>query len=230
VNMPRLTYSNVVSTLALFLAVSGAGAYAVGQLAARSVGERQLRPGAVTSDKIRKYAVTTPKLKALAVKKGKLAAEAVDTSKLVGGAVTSAKLGPSAVLTEKLAPDAVTGEKLNEATLGEVPSANFANSAGTAASADPPAFARVEANGSLNVPDSKGIASAKQIEAGVYCVTVAAFTPRGAQVTPRFNGFGTTTAFARIGGSPSCPLPQVEIQTWNGGIKVEAPFYAIFYR
>ena len=48
----KLTYSNVVSTLCLFLVLGGTGAYAATQLAKNSVGAKQLKRGAVTLVKI----------------------------------------------------------------------------------------------------------------------------------------------------------------------------------
>ena len=56
----RLTYANIVSTLALCVALGMGSAYAANQLAPKSVGAKQLRPGAVTAEKIRKNAVTAP--------------------------------------------------------------------------------------------------------------------------------------------------------------------------
>jgi len=47
----RLTYANVVATLALVLAVGGASAFAATQLAKNSVGTRQLKKNAVTGEK-----------------------------------------------------------------------------------------------------------------------------------------------------------------------------------
>jgi hypothetical protein len=226
----QLSYANVISTLALILALGTGGAYAANQLAPKSVGAKQLRPGAVTPDKIRKNAVTAPKIAALAVKEGKLAGDAVSATKLADAAVTSSKLANGSVLTEKIAPEAVTGEKVNEGTLGQVPSANAANSASFAESANPAAFAKVDKAGNLDSSNSKNIAATSELEAGVYCVTVSGFSPRGAQVTPVFNGIGSSDAFARIGGAASCPSPQVEVQVWNGGAKVEAPFYLVAYR
>jgi hypothetical protein len=224
------SFANFASGLALLLALTTSGAYAASQLAPKSVGERQLRPGAVTPDKLRKNAVTAPKIKAQAVKEGKLAGGAVSESKLADAAITTAKLRNGSVITEKLGPEAVTGQKVNEGTLGQVPSANQANTASFADSANPAAFAKVSAAGALDTVNSKEIATVKQTEAGVYCVTVSSFTPRGAQVTPQFNGIGTTDAFARIGGAASCPSPQIEVQVWNGGVKVEAPFFLVAYR
>lgn len=52
-----LSYANVMSTLALFLALGGVG-YAATQLPRNSVGAAQIRPDAVTGAKIRAGAVT----------------------------------------------------------------------------------------------------------------------------------------------------------------------------
>jgi hypothetical protein len=49
---PRLTYANVVATLALVFAITG-GAYAATQLPKNSVGTRQLKKNAVTSSKVK---------------------------------------------------------------------------------------------------------------------------------------------------------------------------------
>jgi hypothetical protein len=51
---PRLTYANVLSTLALFVALGG-GAYAASQLPANSVGTQQLKDNAVTSRKVKDH-------------------------------------------------------------------------------------------------------------------------------------------------------------------------------
>jgi hypothetical protein len=226
----RLSYANVVSTIALFLALGGATAYAVNQLPPKSIGAKQLRPGAVTADKIRKHAVTAPKIEANAVKNGKIAAGAVKEAKLANAAVSNPKLANGAVTTEKIGPDAVTGAQLNEATVGQVPSANAANTATFAESANPVAFAAVSQEGDIDTAQSKGQISISQgKEAGIYCVSVQGFSPRGAQVTPRYNGSGNLTAYVTIGGTGSCPAPQVEVQTHNGGL-VKAPFYVVVYR
>lgn len=54
---PRLSYANVVSSLALFLALGGTSAYAVTSLAHNSVGSAQIRRGAVRSSEIKNGAV-----------------------------------------------------------------------------------------------------------------------------------------------------------------------------
>jgi hypothetical protein len=87
----HLTYSNVVGTLALFLVLTGATAFAATQLAKNSVGSKQLKKNAVTAAKIKKEAVTGAKIKK-------------DT--VTGAKVNEASLGtvPSANLANSLSP------------------------------------------------------------------------------------------------------------------------------
>jgi hypothetical protein len=59
----RLTYANVMSSLAVFLVLGGATAFAATQLAKNSVGSKQLKKNAVTAAKIKKDAVTGAKVK-----------------------------------------------------------------------------------------------------------------------------------------------------------------------
>jgi hypothetical protein len=228
---PKLSYANVASTLALVIALGTGSAWAAHQLAPKSVGEKQLRPGAVTAEKIRKNAITAPKIKAQAVKQGKIAGAAVVGSKLAAGAVSSEKLTDGAVTTTKLATASVTGAKVDEQSLSEVPSAARADTASFAESADPAAFAAVSAEGNVDSALSKGITSANVTEPvlGIYCLSVPSFAPRGAQVTPRYSVSGTSTAYVTVGGTGSCPFPQVEVQMHDGGL-IKAPFYISFYR
>ena len=94
----RLTYANVMSSIAVFMILGGATA-----IAAKNV--------------LPKKSVGTPQLKAKAVKTPKIAKNAVNT----------AKLKKNAVSTPKIRNNAVTGAKINESTLGEVPLATNAN-------------------------------------------------------------------------------------------------------
>lgn len=104
----RLTYANVMSSIAVFLVLGGATAFAATQLGKNSVGAKQLKANAVTAAKIKKNAVTGAKIKK----------EAVTGAKIKNGSVTAAKI-----------PDgAITGSKVNVATLGTVPSSATTNS------------------------------------------------------------------------------------------------------
>ncbi len=59
----RLTYANVMSSIAVFLVLGGATAIAAGQLGKNTVGSKQLKKNAVTTAKIKKNAVTGAKIK-----------------------------------------------------------------------------------------------------------------------------------------------------------------------
>jgi len=87
----RLTYANVMSSIAVFLVLGGATAIAANQLGKGSVGKKQLKANAVTAAKIKKNAVTSAKIK--------------------NGAVTGAKVQDGSL----------TGADINAATLGTVP-------------------------------------------------------------------------------------------------------------
>ena len=91
--MRRLSYANVVSTLALFLVLSGGAAYAAHRyLTRKSVGTAQLKSNAVTTAKIKANAITTRKIKRIAVSSDKLKEGAVTTEKLYDGAVDAEKI------------------------------------------------------------------------------------------------------------------------------------------
>lgn len=59
----RLTYANVMSSIAVFLILGGATAFAAAKLGKNTVGTKQLKNNAVTTNKIKNGAVTTAKLK-----------------------------------------------------------------------------------------------------------------------------------------------------------------------
>lgn len=107
----RLSYSNVIATLALFLALGGV-AVAAG-LPKNSVGPKQIKRGAVTAAKLRKQAVTSAKLANGAVTNGKLGPNSVGPTNIGNGAITSAKLGPNSVLATAIKNSVVTTNKLN---------------------------------------------------------------------------------------------------------------------
>jgi hypothetical protein len=72
----RLTFSNVVSLIALFVALGG-GAYAAGVLPPNSVGRSQLQSNAVTSEKIKSNSVGRSELKRDSVTSSELAPSSV---------------------------------------------------------------------------------------------------------------------------------------------------------
>lgn len=102
----RLTFANVVSTLALILVVGGATAIAA-RVPKHSVGPHQLRSNAVTTTKIKANAITTRKIKKNAITGVKIKDKAIKTEKLDDNAVTTAKI----------ANGSVTGPKIDAATM-----------------------------------------------------------------------------------------------------------------
>jgi hypothetical protein len=86
---PRITYANVASTLALFLALSGGVAFA-----ASRIHSGDIAPGAVRSSDLHQRAVTS----------GKLAIGSVRTNQIADGAVGAAQLAPGLIAPVKAGP------------------------------------------------------------------------------------------------------------------------------
>jgi hypothetical protein len=107
---PKLTYSNVIATIALFIALGGA-AVAAG-LPRHSVGAKQLKRGSVTAAKLRRGAVTSAKLGLKSVTAGKLGPSAVLPGNIVDGGITSGKLGANSVIATKIKNGVITANKL----------------------------------------------------------------------------------------------------------------------
>lgn len=129
---PRLTYSNVIASIALFVALGGA-AVAAG-LPKNSVGPNQLKKGAVTAAKIRKGAVTAGKLAPKSVVAGKLGQNAVTPGNLGNGVVTTSKLAANAVIASTIKNGVITTNKLANAN---VTTAKLADGAVTTAKLGP---------------------------------------------------------------------------------------------
>lgn len=87
----RLTYANVMSSIAVFLVLGGATAFAATHLGKNTVGTKQLKANAVTSAKIKK------------------------------NAITGAKIKNSAITGAKIKDGTITGTDVNAATFGTVP-------------------------------------------------------------------------------------------------------------
>jgi hypothetical protein len=107
---PRLTYANVMATVALFVALGG-GAYAATALPANSVGSKQLKDGAVV--------------------RGKIKNNAINRSKVLDNSLTGADIKESSVARVPLAKTADTAAALDKATYktaaGTAPAGSAAN-------------------------------------------------------------------------------------------------------
>ena len=120
----HLTAANVLSCMALFIALGGT-AYAAVKLkpnqvkavniARQAVTNAKLKTQAVTSGKIKNGGVVNADLGAGAVSSSKIAKEAVTNGALAKKAVTEAKLGAESVGTGKIDNEAITSAKISTA-------------------------------------------------------------------------------------------------------------------
>ena len=102
----RVSSAHVIALVALFVALGGTA------FATATIGNHDIKNGAVTSKKLHKKAVRAKKIKNQAVRTRKIADGAVGKGKLANGAVVRGKLGPLAVLAGNLATRSVTAPKL----------------------------------------------------------------------------------------------------------------------
>jgi hypothetical protein len=86
-----------MSSIAVFLVLGGATAFAAHQLGKKTVGTKQLKANAVTAGKIKKNAVTSAKIKNKAVTSTKIADGAITSAKIAAGAVGASQLGANGV-------------------------------------------------------------------------------------------------------------------------------------
>lgn len=115
----RLTYANVMSSIAVFLVVAGGSALAAGGLGKNTVGSPQLKKNAVTAAKVKNNAITAGKIANGAVSGSKIGGGAVDASKLAANSVGSPAIAANAVSGDKVADGAITEGKLaNDAVTG----------------------------------------------------------------------------------------------------------------
>jgi hypothetical protein len=127
----HLTYANVMSSIAVFLMLGGATAFA-----ATKIGANEIKANSIKTGKIVKEAVTAGKIKNGAVTEAKLADGAVTNRKIADGAVSTTKIANDAVTGDKVKDSSLTGSDINLGTLGTVPTANNAlNLGGAPASA-----------------------------------------------------------------------------------------------
>jgi len=83
----RLSYANVMSSIAVFLVLGGASAYA-----AKKIGSHELKANSVTTAKIKKNAITTKKIKNNAVTGAKVKESTLGEVPLATNAGTATKL------------------------------------------------------------------------------------------------------------------------------------------
>jgi hypothetical protein len=109
----HLSVANVLSCIALFVALGGA-AYAAVKIPPNAVKARNIAPQAVTNAKLKREAVTSGKIKNGGVNALDIGAGQVTNEKLGTGAVTGKKIAKKAVSERTLANEAVTTAKIGK--------------------------------------------------------------------------------------------------------------------
>jgi hypothetical protein len=211
---PKLSYSNVIASIALFVALGGA-AVAAG-LPKHSVGSQQLKRGAVNAAALKKGAVTSGKLAPKSVVAGKLGPNSVSPGNIGNGAISSAKLAAGAVLASSIKNGVITNPKLAN---GVVNTAKLAANAVTtpilANGSVTPAKLSTEIGGTVTTLKTgqtlRGVFDVGSTNSGVTSVTsngaVSYALPlnNGATVTVLKKGEKTANCGGLSGGSEQTP-------------------------
>jgi hypothetical protein len=206
----RLSFANMISMIALFIALGGT-TYAAVTLPKNSVGAKQIKKNAVRAAEIKKKAVGASEIKPNAVAGGDVADGSIGSRDIFDNNLTASDLADNSVgggeaINDSLAANDIVGSSLE----GEI---------------EPDIIARVQANGTLlprepaenpNFQEqSKGIAQANVTKpaAGVYCIQGLPRQPRTAIVTSDNAGASTaqqnavvvSVAVERGNGLNGCP-------------------------
>jgi hypothetical protein len=125
----KLTYANVISTLALFLALSGGVAFAASKIHSGDIAD-----GAVKTSKLHQRAVSSGKLALGAVRSNQIADGAVSSAQIANGAVSSAQIANGAVNSAQIADGAVGSAQIRAGSVApsdlQVPLSFAANPTG----------------------------------------------------------------------------------------------------
>jgi hypothetical protein len=148
----RITYANVMSTMAIFLVLGGATALAA-SLAKNSVGTRQLKRNSVTAAKLRRNAVTTAK-----IKNGAVTGAKVNLGSL--GKVPSAASADNANATNGLHLAKISFVGTNNNPKTQVLSLNGLN-----------LFAECDGSGDINFTATTSVTNSEIYESGNFTAT-----------------------------------------------------------
>ncbi len=113
----RLSYANVMSTIAVFLALGGGVAYA-----ANTIFSEDIVDGQVKSVDLGANSVGSNKINTGAVGNSDLAADAVDGAKILDGAISAADLAPDSVGSGQIQTDGVRASEIADGSIdsGEI--------------------------------------------------------------------------------------------------------------
>jgi hypothetical protein len=188
-NRPHFTYANIVSTLALFLALSGGAAFAAGKIhsgdiAAKAVKSANLAPGAVHTSNLFKRAITS----------GKLALGAVHGNQIVDGGVGAKQVADGAIGNKQVADKSISAKQIADGAIGST-------QIGAAAVAPsnlqfPVFYAASPSGGSAAITEAPS----------AYPLADASWTQTPGEIEVLFGGAWATVAYDESSGEGSCQV------------------------
>jgi hypothetical protein len=213
----RLTYANVVSTVALFLVVAGGTAFAATQMLPKnSVGSKQIKKNAVTAAKIKNGAVTGAKidLSSLGNVPNATHATSADTATNATYAVNAVNAAKAVNATNALeATNATTATNAGNAdALGGKPASAYALSTIVRS-------VTLKSNGTVDAARSDGVTQANVTHAatGFYCISGLDPAPKAAIAQAAYGAEYHVQIFTKP--SPElgevCPGSQIGIAVYN---------------
>lgn len=119
----RLTYANVMSTIAVFLIIGGATAFAATHLGKNSVGTKQLKKNAVTGAKVKDGSLTGADVAAGSLATANFADGSINSAKVLDNSLTGKDVADNSLTGKDVEDDSLTGADIQESTLGQVPDA-----------------------------------------------------------------------------------------------------------
>jgi hypothetical protein len=215
----RLSFANVTSALALFMALGGTSYAAV------SVGSAEIRTDAVGASEIRRDAVGSSEVRSSGIGSSELRTNAVGKSEIRTGAVGRAELGADTVFSSELAPGSVGTDELRDGQVGLADLSTEARTALTQADR-----AMVTSGGALAGGTAK---LATRTTTGTYTVTFA-HDVSACTYTATLAGVksGTTVEEPTPGSvtvaPATSPASDVVVKTYNpAGTATDGPFHVL---
>jgi hypothetical protein len=205
-----MSFANVTSALALFIALGGTS-YAAVSLSRDNVGSWHIRSGAVGKSEVRRSAVSASEIRRNGVRPSEIRRDAVGPS----------EIRPNAVSADEIADGGVEAADLSAAARSAVAAANAVNfrtaatAAGAIAGGDAKSISHAASSGVYTVDLGEDVSACH------YAATIGAVkTGSGIQDPP--TNVGLVTA------SPSTDASKVVVKTFDvAGSAVEAPFHLL---
>jgi hypothetical protein len=206
----RLTFANVMSATAVFIALGGTS-YAAVHLSHNSVGAWQIRTGAVGKSEIRGGAVSRSEIRH----------NGVDRSEINTNAVGPSEVRPNAIDTDEVADGGLEAVDLSAAARTTLETANgvsfrtSATATGAAAGGNAKAISHAATSGTYTVDFGQDVSACQ------YSATIGAVKTSGGISDPPATALAATA-------SPSAAVNKVVVKTLDAdGNALDAPFHLL---